>query len=136
VYWETYSILQVQTLLQDYITDFGGLDVGADMTGMSVGSLMKKAKPRDPEGAVQAYTAGVTAQEQGDMEEAVRQYEASVEMDPTVAATQNALAAAYYAVGRYQESLAAYDAALQIEPNPDLQRWVDEFRASLAAPAA
>ncbi len=112
------------------------LDLGSEMPGMSMSSLLNKSKPSDPEGAAQAYAAGAAAQEQGNMEEALRQYEMSVNMDPTVAAVQMALAGAYYAVGRYQESLAAYDAALQIEPNPDFQKWVDDFRATLATPAA
>ncbi len=114
------------------------MDLGADMSGSvgGLGSLGKKNMPLDPEAAAQAYAAGVAAQEQGNMEEALLQFETSVQMDPTVAAAQLALAAAYYSAGRYQESLVAYDAGLAIEPNPDLQNWVNEFRASISASAA
>ncbi len=108
----------------------------ADMTGINLSTLRTKNQPSDPEGAAQDYAAGVAAQEQGNMEAALASFEASAQKDPTVAAAQLALAGAYYALGRYQEALAAYDAGLAIEPNPELQAWVEQFRVSLAAPAA
>lgn len=116
-------------------TGMEGMEAGADMTGMSLGSL-GKLRPKDPAAAAEAYAAGVAAQEQGDMEEALRQFEQSVQMDPTAAAAQMALGGAYYSAGRYQEAVAAYDAGLQIEPNPELQAWVEQLRLSLSAPAA
>lgn len=113
----------------------GSIDMASDMSGMNLSRL---TKPRDPEGAVQAYHAGLAANEQGNVEEAVRQFEAGALMDPSSATIQQALANAFYAAGRYEESLAAFDEALKIEPNADLQAWVDEFRASQnqSAPAA
>ena len=57
-------------------------------------------------------------------------------LDEFQAPVQNALANAYYAAGRYQEALASFDAALKLEPNPELQSWVDQLRASVSAAAA
>ena len=52
------------------------------------------------------------AQEQGNAEEALRQFELSVMLDELARPpVQNALANAYYAAGRYQEPLASFDAA-------------------------
>lgn len=111
-----------------------GLDLSADSNNMSV--LPKKGQPADAAGAAEAYAAGIAAQEQGNGEEALRQFELSVMLDETQAAPQNALAQAYYAVGRYQEALVSFDAALKLEPNPDLQAWVEQLRASVSAAAA
>ncbi|MCG3205222.1 MAG: hypothetical protein KCHDKBKB_01941 [Elusimicrobia bacterium] len=114
----------------------GALDMGADGPMAIRGPVGSAAQPLDPEGAQAAYMAGLQAQEQGNAEESLRQWELSVQLDPTVAASQLALAGAYYAAGRYPEALAAYDAGLQIEPNPELQAWVEQFRLSQSAPAA
>jgi tetratricopeptide (TPR) repeat protein len=111
------------------------LDLSADSNNLN-GALPKNGQPADAAGAAEAYTAAMAAQEQGNAEEALRQFELSVmlnEYDPT---SQNALANAYYTAGRYQEALASFDAALKLEPNPDLQTWVDQLRASVSAAAA
>ena len=112
------------------------LELSADSNGMGRGALPKKGQPADPAGAAEAYAAGMAAQEQGNAEEALRQFELSVMLDESQASAQNALANAYYAAGRYQEALASFDAALKLEPNPELQSWVDQLRASVSAAAA
>lgn len=114
----------------------GAIEMGSDISGSSRGSLGSKGFPSDPQGAAVALAGGMAAQEQGNREEALAQYELSVQLDPTVAAAHLALAGAYYAAARYQESLVAYDTALQLEPNPELQAWVEQFRVSQSAPAA
>jgi flagellar motor switch protein FliG len=110
------------------------MDLSASSAVMSTGT--GRGAAQDPAGAADAYTAGLNAQEQGNAEEALRQFELSVTLDPTQAPVQNALANAYYAAGQYQEALASFDAALKLEPNPDLQVWVDQLRASVSAAAA
>ncbi len=90
----------------------------------------------DPEAAINAYHAAAAAAEAGNTDEAIRQYESCVKSDPSLAAGHQGLAYAYYGVGRYQEALKEFDTTLGLEPNEDLQAWVEEFRASLAANAA
>lgn len=90
----------------------------------------------DPEAALNAYNAAVAASEQGNNDEAIRQYEQCVKLDPSLAAGHQGLAYTYYAAGRYAEALTCFDASLAIEPNEDLRAWVEEFRASLSANAA
>jgi flagellar motor switch protein FliG len=103
---------------------------------MSSGRDTINAAAVDSEGAAEAYNAGVAANEAGNLEEAIAQFERSVQLDPNVAAAHQAVANAYYAAGRYNEALASFDMGLQLEPNPELQAWVEEFRASLSAHAA
>jgi tetratricopeptide (TPR) repeat protein len=90
----------------------------------------------DAEGALNAYNAGLAASESGQIEESVQQFELSVQLNPGVAAVHQALANAYYAMGRYPEALASFDMALQLEPNDELRAWVEEFRNNLSAHAA
>jgi flagellar motor switch protein FliG len=90
----------------------------------------------DPAAAIEAYNAAAAAAEQGNTEEAIRQYESCVKLDPSLAAGHQGLAYAYYGAARYPEALREFDAALALEPNDELRAWVDEFRASLSANAA
>jgi flagellar motor switch protein FliG len=112
------------------------LELSADSNTMGAGRLPQNGQAADPAGAAEAYAAGLAAQEQGNAEEALRQFELSVMLDESQATAQSALANAYYAAGRYQEALASFDSALKLEPNPDLQAWVDQLRASVSAAAA
>jgi flagellar motor switch protein FliG len=89
----------------------------------------------NPEGAAQAYSAGMAAQEAGNMDEAIRQYESAVQQDGTSLDALQALATAYYGQARYQEAVQIYDQLLALSPNDELRAWVDDLRASLSAAA-
>ena len=108
----------------------------SDDAGQTPATGRFAASKVDPEAALAAYSAGATAAEQGNTDEAIRQYESCVRLDPSLAAGHQGLAYAYYGAGRYAEALASFDTALSLEPNDELRAWVDEFRASLAANAA
>lgn len=114
----------------------GGAIEASDDAGQAPGLGRFGSGKVDPEAAINAYHAAAAAAEAGDTDEAIRQYEACVKADPSLGAGHQGLANVYYGVGRYQEALREFDAALAIEPNDDLQAWVEEFRASLAANAA
>jgi tetratricopeptide (TPR) repeat protein len=116
-------------------SSFKGFESGTETSALKLDSLTANGQP-DPEGALQAYNAGTEASGQGNLEEALRQFEFSVQLDPSLAVAQQALANAYYGVGRYQEALNAFDVALQLEPNEELRAWVEELRTSLTAPAS
>lgn len=116
------------------ISTLDGDMMSAGLTSSQLNNLFTGTPP-NPEAAQQAYNAGAAAGEQGNMDEAIAQYEKSVQFDPTMAAARQALANAYYGAGRYPEALSQYDALLQIQPNEELRTWVEEFRASLSAAA-
>ncbi|MFN0116924.1 MAG: FliG C-terminal domain-containing protein [Elusimicrobiota bacterium] len=107
------------------------MDMGSDMSGLR-GMVGKSA---NPEAALASYQAGVQAGEAGDIEESIRQFEASIKQNSQLAPAHQALANAYYSVGRYQEALASYDMLLKLEPNDELQVWVDQLRATTSAAA-
>ncbi len=83
----------------------------------------------------QAYNAGMAAAEAGNVEEAITQFEVCVELNPQSVEGYQGLANAYYSAGRYPEALAAYDTLLSLQPNPEMQAWVEQLRASLSAAA-
>jgi flagellar motor switch protein FliG len=69
-------------------------------------------------------------------DEALSQLEAAAQADPSsVEAVQN-LANAYYTAGRYTEAISTYDQLLALQPNAELETWVNELRASIQASAA
>lgn len=71
----------------------------------------------------------------GETVDEIAQLEQQAQADPSPI-TYKALADGYYGQARYQEALQAYETVLQLEPNAELQAWVNELRASLSAQAA
>jgi len=112
-------------------------EIAGDMSSLQINSLIS-AEPQevDPEQALEAYNAGLAASEAGDLEGALTQFELSVKLDPNSAAAQQALGGSYYGFERYEEALHAYEKGLELEPNEELQSWVDQFRASLSTPTS
>lgn len=113
-------------------------EIAGDMSSLQIGSLMNGStvSAADSEAAVESYNAGLAASESGDSETALQYFEQSVRQDPGLGVAQQALGNMYYGMQRYEEALQAFEAALQIEPNDELQTWVDEFRTSLSTPAS
>lgn len=62
--------------------------------------------------------------------------EAAVQADPSSPEALQGLATAYYTAERYADAVAIYDQLLAIQPNPELEAWVNELRASIQASAA
>ncbi len=79
---------------------------------------------------------GMTVRSRTDENDGIAPLEAAVQADPSSPEALQALANAYYTAGRYAESVATYDQLLQIQPNPELEAWVNELRASIQASAA
>ncbi len=112
-------------------------EMGSGLASFQLNSLLgASAQPTNPEGALEAYNAGSTAVAAGQLEEGIRQLEASVQMDPSLAEAHQALGNAYYSAGRTQEALAAYDTLLSMQPNEELQKWVEDLRASISTPTS
>lgn len=96
------------------------------------GILAGAGGPTDP---VESYNGANQAFEEGRYDDAIAGYEAAVAADETFAAAYQGLGTAYYQLERYQEALAAYERVLALEPNDELQAWVEQLRVSLSAAA-
>ena len=57
--------------------------------------------------AVQTFNRGAIASQKGDLDEAVLQFQAALELDPELVAAYNGLASVYYNQEKYDEALAA-----------------------------
>ncbi len=71
------------------------------------------------ENAGEAFRHGVELHRAGDIEGAIREYRASLALDPRNAQALSNLGAAYAAVGRYEEAIGEYRKALEIQPGLD-----------------
>jgi Flp pilus assembly protein TadD/thiol-disulfide isomerase/thioredoxin len=69
------------------------------------------------EDAATAYRHGVELHRAGDLEGAIREYAASLKLDPANPQALSNLGAAYAAEGRYDEAIAEYTKALALDPS-------------------
>ncbi len=65
---------------------------------------------------------GITVAQRGLWREAIYRWERAVEIDPAYAAAHNDLAIAYEHEGAFEKARAAYEKALELEPNNQLIR--------------
>ena len=80
----------------------------------------------------QAYlSAGAQAVQAGQHEAAVSYLEYALQLDAGQWQAYYYLGAAYYALGKTREALAAYEKLLSHQPDPNLRQWVDSLKASL-----
>ena len=110
-------------------------DLGEGMTQLQ-SRVARHSGPVNPEESQMALNRASALGEEGRWEEALPHFESSVQLDANSTEALQGLANAYYSLGRYQESVSTYDQMLALEPNPELQAWVDELRASIQASAA
>lgn len=74
-------------------------------------------------------TFGIEVAQRGLWREAIFRWERAVEIDPTYAAAYNDLAIGYEHEGEFEKARAAYEKALQIEPNNlQIRQNYDLFR--------
>ncbi len=67
--------------------------------------------------AVQTFNRGAIASQNGDLDEAVRQFRAALELDGELVAAYNGLASVYYNQEKYEQALAAVAELLQRDPD-------------------
>jgi tetratricopeptide (TPR) repeat protein len=85
------------------------------------------------------YKAGLTLTQQNQHEQAIKYYQAAVQLDPNHWQAQQAMGTSYYQMGKKPEALTAFDASLKIHPdNPQLKAFADSLRSESPAtsPAA
>ena len=100
---------------QDFVLYPAGLDSG-DRDSKLV--LLSRYSP-----AAGIYQKGQRSLERGDLEKALKRFEAARELDEDLAPVHESLAIVYHKLGRHQEALAAADRALEIAPgDPDFLR--------------
>jgi len=109
--------------------------MGAQTPSLNLNSALGGAGKKDSAQAMHAYESAVAAADQQNYDEAIRQFQSSLQADPSLTVAHQGLANALYAVGRYQEALASYEHVLELEPNSELQTWVEELRTSLSTAA-
>ena len=89
--------------------------------------------PVDPEKAKRMFEAGTTAQQAGNLDEAVASFRQAIEHDPELWDAYQYLGQSLYQMGRQSESVMYYERYLQSNPDPQLQAWVDSFKTQMGA---
>jgi flagellar motor switch protein FliG len=88
------------------------------------------ASSEDPQLAQRWYESGKEALDAGDLDGAVKSLRQAVDLDHTLADAFSALGRALYQQGRYSEAILYYESFLRLKPDPELQAWVDNVKAS------
>jgi flagellar motor switch protein FliG len=79
--------------------------------------------------ASEYYQAGVAAHDAGNFEDAISYLEYALSLDDKLTDAHNYLAAAYYALGRYDDALARYEIVLSMNPgDSELSSFVEQLR--------
>ncbi|TBR26078.1 tetratricopeptide repeat protein [bacterium] len=94
------------------------------------------AASEDPQLARRWYESGKEALDAGDVDGAVKSLRQAVDLDHTLADAFSALGRALYQQGRYSEAILYYESFLRLKPDPELQAWVDNVKASQAGTGA
>jgi flagellar motor switch protein FliG len=120
--------------------DFLDLDdihfISGFQRGAAPGAAVPAAADADPAKAREYLAAGAQLTAEGKYAEALPYLEYAVQLGPSLAEAQQYLGNVYYSLGRVAEALAAFERAAALNPqDQELRRWVDQFRASVAATA-
>jgi tetratricopeptide (TPR) repeat protein len=98
--------------------------------GASLGAAEPKTKI-DPVEARRHFDAGIQAHEAGNLDEAVRRFRQAIEYDPDLWQSYQYLGADLFQMGRIPEALMYYEKALSYNPDPQLQSWLDGYKAQM-----
>ncbi|HBE88749.1 MAG TPA: hypothetical protein DDW67_06370 [Elusimicrobia bacterium] len=96
-------------------------------SGSPGGAVPGAAAPVSPE-AQQYITAGADLYNQGRAEESLQYLEYAASLAPGSAEVQQYLGAAYYALGRVDESVAAYEKYASLSGDPAASEWLASFK--------
>jgi tetratricopeptide (TPR) repeat protein len=83
----------------------------------------------DPEEAKRYFDAGVASHEAGNTDEAVKYFQQAIEFDPDLWQAYQYLGSDLFQMGRASEALLYYEKSLAHNPDPQLQAWVDDYKA-------
>jgi tetratricopeptide (TPR) repeat protein len=90
----------------------------------------EKAQP-DPAEARRCFDAGVQQHEAGKLDDAIRYFRQAIEFDPDLWQAYQYLGAELFEMGRVPEALVYYEKALSYNPDPELQSWLDGYKAQM-----
>lgn len=76
----------------------------------------EKTAPHD-DTAAGHFNMGIESAKKGDLDEAVKEWEKAVEMDPKFIKAHNFLARSYYTKERFDDALSEYKKIVELEPN-------------------
>ncbi|MFA6094041.1 MAG: FliG C-terminal domain-containing protein [Elusimicrobiota bacterium] len=85
----------------------------------------------DPEAARRAFDDGVRHHEAGSLDEAVKCFRQAIECDPDLWQSYQYLGTDLFQMGRVPEALLYYEKSLSYNPDPQLQAWLDDYKAQM-----
>lgn len=83
----------------------------------------------DPAKAQEAFQTGTSFYEQGQYPEALQQFHAAVQADPNFWQAYQYLGTVYAAQGMIDQAAGAYERMCEINSDPSLKVWVDQWKA-------
>jgi len=94
-----------------------------------IGMIEEEEPVVDNERAFEHYTRGSDLFQEGNYEEALREFEEAIRYNPDVWQTYQYLGSTLYALGREAEAIRAYEKCLELHPdNEELKAWLEEHR--------
>jgi len=124
-----------QSTQELYIIDGAEMSSGSQRMAKFQSISKKTAEPAapavSPETAAQVgqyLSAGTDSYNQGRYEESLRYLEYAAGLDPNQAAIQQYLGAAYYALGRADEAVRAYERYARLSNDPAVTDWLNNFK--------
>jgi len=85
----------------------------------------------DPAQAQNYLNAGVSFHDAGQFEQSVPYLEYALTLDSSLWQARQYLGSALYQLGRTPEALAQYEKMLEAHPDPQIQQWVESFKAQI-----
>ncbi|MDE2314027.1 MAG: tetratricopeptide repeat protein, partial [Elusimicrobia bacterium] len=76
-------------------------------------------------------SAGVSFHDAGQFDQSIPYLEYAVSLDQNLWQARQYLGSALYQLGRTPEALAQYEKMLEVHPDPQIQQWVESFKAQI-----
>jgi flagellar motor switch protein FliG len=102
--------------------------------GLGSGAAAPAADPppaADPAEAQKYFQAGVSYHDAGQLEAAVQYLEYALTMDPSLWQAHQYLGGIFYQLGRTADALTHYERLLELNPDPQIQQWVESFKSQV-----
>lgn len=102
---------------------------------LSLGAKAAAAPKPDPAKATASFQAGAAFYEQGNLPEAIRSFHEAVQAQPDHWQAYQYLGTCYAAQGMINEAAGAYERMCEINPDPALKTWVDQWKVQAGVAA-
>jgi len=92
-----------------------------------IGMVEEAVPVLDNEKSFEHYSRGEEYFQEGNYEDAILEFEASVQYNPEIWQTYQFMGSALFALGREEAAVGAYEKCLELNPdNADLNKWLEE----------